>query len=158
VPDPRPRHPERGDALAALIAAHGLDHTRRRAGQLPEKAVFLADTLGEMGLWFRLAPVTFMGGSLTPNGGHNPWEGAALGTALLSGPHVENCVDDWATLTAAGGARISAAENLALDVAGLLQSPQTLAANALKTYKDQTSSLTRTTATLLALLPAKGTP
>lgn len=153
-----PRHPERADKLAALIDASTLEKTRRSAGQHPEKAVFLADTLGEMGVWLRLAPVTFMGGSLTPNGGHNPWEGAALGTALLTGPHVENCRDDWAALISARGALSCTADSLVAALTTLLNDPQATAANALKTHGEQTNSLSRTTAALLALLPAKGLP
>ncbi|SMY07768.1 3-deoxy-D-manno-octulosonic acid transferase [Flavimaricola marinus] len=155
-----PRHPERADKLAAQIESSGLSLTRRSAGELPERQVFLADTLGEMGLWFRLAPVTFMGGSLTPNGGHNPWEGAALGTALLTGPNLENCRDDWATLSAAGAAKLCRTDSLQTDIGSLLLAPdqaKTLGANALKTYRAQANSLTETASALLALLPAKGT-
>lgn len=156
-----PRHPERADKLAGLITAQKLSVTRRSAGQLPDAQVFLADTLGEMGLWFRMAPVTFMGGSLTPNGGHNPWEGAALGTALLTGPNVENCRDDWAALTATHAAQICPPDQLSEQIAALLHRPeqaQTMRDNALKTYRSQTNSLSETTASLLALLPPKGTP
>ena len=101
-----PRHPERGNELAALIAAQGLTRTRRSTGEAPGAQVYLADTLGETGLWFRLAAVTFLGGSLVAKGGHNPWEPSACGSALLTGPHLDNVADDMAALTAAGAARV----------------------------------------------------
>ncbi|TMV58258.1 3-deoxy-D-manno-octulosonic acid transferase, partial [Thioclava sp. BHET1] len=84
-----PRHPRRSAEVAAAIAAAGLAHTTRSAGEGPaEQAatapVYLADTMGEMSLWYRLAGVTFLGGSLLPGpGGHNPYEPARFDTALV---------------------------------------------------------------------------
>src|SRR6202012_1808235 len=72
-----PRHPERGPELAAAFQA-----TRRTAGQGPPAGagIWIADTLGELGLWYRLAPITFVGRSLVaPGGGQNPLEPARLG-------------------------------------------------------------------------------
>jgi 3-deoxy-D-manno-octulosonic-acid transferase len=57
-----------------------------------------------MGLWFRLAPVSFVGGSIAPRGGHNPFEPAALGSAILTGPSVENFRPAYDALLRAGGA------------------------------------------------------
>jgi 3-deoxy-D-manno-octulosonic-acid transferase len=94
-----PRHPDRAAQIAALVQAHGLTLTRRSTGDGPSAQVYLTDTLGETGLWFRLAPVTFLGGSLTPQGGHNPWEPAACGSALLTGPHLANIAPDMEKLT-----------------------------------------------------------
>lgn len=82
-----PRHPATADLVARAAATAGLtDPPRRSAGALPAAGLYLADTLGEMGTLFHLAPVTFLGGSLIPLGGHNPAEPAACGTALLTGP------------------------------------------------------------------------
>jgi 3-deoxy-D-manno-octulosonic-acid transferase len=102
-----PRHADRGDAVAALIQARGLGCARRSAGQDPgpETQVYLADTMGELGLWYRLAPVSFVGGSLAEIGGHNPFEPAALGSAILHGPHVHNFADIYGRLAEVGGAR-----------------------------------------------------
>ncbi len=121
-----PRHPERGDAVAALVEAAGLRLRRRSAGELPDDAteVYLADTLGEMGLWYRLTPVAFVGGSLVPVGGHNPYEPAALGAAILHGPHVDNFARIYAELDAAGGARE------VRDAAGLVEALRALRAPA----------------------------
>jgi 3-deoxy-D-manno-octulosonic-acid transferase len=102
-----PRHSQRGGEIAALLAGQGLSAARRSGGEAPEAdtEVWLADTLGEMGLWFRLAPVSFIGGSIAPLGGHNPFEPAALGSAILHGPETGNFAPAYAALDAAGGAR-----------------------------------------------------
>jgi len=72
----------------------------------PDTAVYLADTMGELGLWYRLAPISFVGGSLEPVGGHNPFEPAALGSVILHGPYVSNFSDIFQRLTEAGAARL----------------------------------------------------
>ncbi|ARO14787.1 3-deoxy-D-manno-octulosonic-acid transferase [Ketogulonicigenium robustum] len=98
-----PRHPERAPQILPLMA--DLRIAQRSTGALPtsDTQVYLADTFGETGLWYRLADVGFLAGSLLPQiGGHNPWEGAALGLPQLSGPYVQNAAADYAALTAAG--------------------------------------------------------
>ena len=97
-----PRHPERGDAIAAQLRDQGWRLAQRSQGECigRDTQIYLADTLGEMGLWFRLAPVTLLGGSLVPIGGHNPFEPAALGSAILTGPQVKNFADIFARLAA----------------------------------------------------------
>ncbi len=87
-----PRHPERGSSVAKELRSQGLCVARRGAGQEPKEAtdIYLADTLGELGLFFRLADVVFMGKSLTPLGGQNPIEPARLGRPVLHGPHMAN--------------------------------------------------------------------
>jgi 3-deoxy-D-manno-octulosonic-acid transferase len=103
-----PRHPQRGDEIARMLQSEGWRFTRRTAGEDPdpEAQVYLADTLGELGLWYRIAPISLVGGSLQPIGGHNPFEPAALGSAILHGPFVTNFVDIYKRLTAAGAARL----------------------------------------------------
>lgn len=83
-----PRHPERGAAIAESL---GLA-TRRGTGALPGQDVglYLADTLGELGLFYRLADVAVVGGSLVPHGGQNPLEPARLGCPVIAGPHMDN--------------------------------------------------------------------
>lgn len=100
-----PRHPERGPEIARLIAARGLGHAIRSAGAVPGDApVYLADTLGEMALWYAAAGLCFVGGSLVAKGGHTPYEPAGFACAILHGPHVENADDAYAALDAAGAA------------------------------------------------------
>ena len=67
--------------------------------------IYIADTVGELGLLYRLAPIVFIGGSLVRHGGQNPIEAAKLGAAILHGPHVGNFADIYAQLDDAGGAR-----------------------------------------------------
>lgn len=101
-----PRHPHRGSDIAALMQARGLSAVRRADGTLPEAghAVYVADTLGELGLFYRLAPVVCMGGSFIPHGGQNPVEPAQLGCAVVYGPHMWNFAEITHQLEAAGGA------------------------------------------------------
>lgn len=99
-----PRHPERGDAVATLIADAGLKMTRRSAGGQPNGAVYLADTLGELGTWYALSDLVFLGGSLLPIGGHNPFEVAQAGGITIAGPHVTNFAETYAEMQTEGAA------------------------------------------------------
>lgn len=101
-----PRHPDRADGIEANLTEAGWAVARRSRGEAIEARtqVYLADTLGEMGLWYRLCPVSFVGGSLVPAGGHNPFEPAALGSAILHGPHIANFAEIYARLHGAGAA------------------------------------------------------
>ncbi|WP_372003877.1 3-deoxy-D-manno-octulosonic acid transferase [Tistrella mobilis] len=103
-----PRHPERGPALADEIRAAGLRVARRAAGEplAGQTQVYLADTLGELGLFFRAIPLTFIGGSLVPVGGHNLLEPARLGAAVTTGPHLDNFESLAARFRAAGAVEI----------------------------------------------------
>ncbi len=87
-----PRHPQRGPSIAALLRSEGLATTLRSAADpVPHgEGVYVADTLGELGLWYRLCPIAFVGGTLIPHGGHNPIEPARLGGTVLAGPHMDN--------------------------------------------------------------------
>ncbi len=101
-----PRHRERGPPLARAFRDAGLDVRLRSAGQEiePETEVYIADTLGELGLWYRLSEVVFIGGSLARRGGQNPLEPARLGCAVLHGPDMRNFADIAASFHAAGAA------------------------------------------------------
>ena len=102
-----PRHPGRGEAVARAIAASGLHVALRSREESPTATtdVYVADTMGELGLFYRLAPIVFMGGSLVPHGGQNPIEAAKLGASIVHGPHVFNFTDVYEALDSAGGAR-----------------------------------------------------
>lgn len=101
-----PRHPRRAADIAPLIAARGLSMAQRSAGQVPgpDTAVHLADTMGEMDHWYRMAGVTIVGGTFVPVGGHTPWEPVRHGSAVVHGPSVYNNADAFGALDAAGGA------------------------------------------------------
>ena len=102
-----PRHPDRGEAIARMIEASGLHPTLRSHEDLPTATtdIYVADTMGELGLFYRLAPIVFMGGSLVEHGGQNPIEAIKLGASVIHGPHVFNFTDVYEALDAAGGAR-----------------------------------------------------
>ena len=102
-----PRHPDRGASIAGLVTASGLKPALRSRDEPPAAAtdVYVADTMGELGLFYRLSPVVFMGGSLIPHGGQNPIEAIKLGAAILHGPHVFNFADVYEALDAGGAAR-----------------------------------------------------
>jgi 3-deoxy-D-manno-octulosonic-acid transferase len=121
-----PRHPERGAEIAAPAAA-----ARRALGQPPEPGQpYIADTLGELGLFFRAAPFAFIGNSLLGFGGHNLIEPAMLGCPVITGPHTENFVEAAALLRAAGAmAEVADAATLTEAARHWLQHPN-LAATA----------------------------
>lgn len=121
-----PRHPVRGDEIAAMLERRGLKVARRSANHqlTPDVDVYLGDTIGEMGLYLRLAPVAFVGRSMKAKGGQNPLEPAQTGTAILSGQHVHNFREAYSNLLRSGGARLVRDEkNLAENVEFLLNSP-----------------------------------
>jgi len=103
-----PRHPQRFEAVRALLRRRGLAFAQRSAGTEPAAgdAVFLVDTLGELQLFYAAADVTFVGGSLVPIGGHNLLEPAVLGLPILSGPHTQNAQDVAELLQECGALRI----------------------------------------------------
>jgi 3-deoxy-D-manno-octulosonic-acid transferase len=101
-----PRHPDRGRGILDIARAADLRAGLRSRGDLPdaETDVYVADTLGELGLIYRLAPIVFVGGSLASHGGQNPIEPIKLGAAILHGPHVWNFAEIYAALDKAHGA------------------------------------------------------
>lgn len=99
-----PRVPAREAEVGVALTASGLGFAQRSLGQTPDAqtAVLLADTFGELGLWYRLAQCAFVGGSFGGLGGHNPWEAVCLGLPVLSGPDTANFQADYADLAALG--------------------------------------------------------
>ncbi len=124
-----PRHPVRGSEIAAMLSDRGIPHWRRSndRGLSPEGGIMIADTLGELGLFYRLADVAFVGGSLVPVGGHNPAEPVALGAAVLHGPLTGNFAAIYEVLEAAGGSvAVVTPEDLAQEVGRLFDDPAAL--------------------------------
>ena len=103
-----PRHPERCDAIEAMLVEQGLKVARRTRNDIlsADVDVFLGDTIGEMGLYLRMTEVAFMGKSLFNEGGQNPLEPAMLGCAILTGGHVQNFRDAYQVLARRGSARM----------------------------------------------------
>lgn len=121
-----PRHPDRGMAIARMLSSAGMQVALRSQDQLPSANtdIYVADTMGELGLFYRLAPVVFMGGSLVPHGGQNPIEAIKLGAAILHGPHTFNFTEIYGALDHAGGAvRAQTGEDFVRSLGHLLVNP-----------------------------------
>jgi 3-deoxy-D-manno-octulosonic-acid transferase len=149
-----PRHPVRGESIAASAKAAGLAVAQRsrRAQPMPDIGVYVADTLGELGLMYRLAPIVFMGGSLASHGGQNPIEAIRLGAAIIHGPHVWNFAEIYAALDNTQGAQqVADEEALAAGLGAWLADPaarQGAAEAAAATIKKLGGALDRTWAAL----------
>ena len=116
-----PRHAVRGDEIAALPGQSVCARRSWHQPITPETQIYLADTMGELGLFYRLASIAFIGGSLVPHGGQNPLEAAQLGCVVVAGPHMDN-FDSVAQLMAEEGAliRVSDKATLARELENLL--------------------------------------
>ncbi|MEM9442142.1 MAG: 3-deoxy-D-manno-octulosonic acid transferase [Pseudomonadota bacterium] len=124
-----PRHPGRGTTIKKALEDHGVTTAQRSLGEpiSSTTGIYLADTLGELGLFYRLAKLAFIGGSLVPHGGQNPIEAARLGCPPLFGPHTGNFEDMTNRLLVIGAARrVQNADELARTVATLLIDPTML--------------------------------
>ena len=118
-----PRHPHRGPEIARRLRSAGHKIALRSAGEpiTPETEFYLADTIGELGLWYRLADIVLIGGSLVPKGGQNLLEPAKLGCAILCGPHMSNFLRVSEEMIQTGAARrVGNGGELAAEVGRLL--------------------------------------
>jgi 3-deoxy-D-manno-octulosonic-acid transferase len=136
-----PRHPERGAGVESIARAAGLKTKLRSRRELPDATtdIYVADTVGELGIIYRLSPIVFVGGSLVKRGGQNPIEPAKLGAAVLHGPHVWNFTEIYAALDRAHGAEtITDASKLTAAFGALLSQGETRArvADAARTTVD----------------------
>lgn len=122
-----PRHPERFDKVAALSQRSGFKILRRSDNGMCSRdiQVLIIDTMGELPLFYGTADIAFVGGSLVPKGGHNLLEPAALGRAVIIGPHYFNFSEISRQFLQAGAAiQIASSESLADKVIALLRNPQ----------------------------------
>ncbi len=121
-----PRHPGRGEAIESLLAGRNVSVARRTAGsQISSQTnIYLADTIGELGLFYKLAPLSFIGGSLVVHGGQNPIEAIKLGSGILSGPHTFNFAETYALLQRYEGCKlVGGPEDLAAALRILFENP-----------------------------------
>ncbi len=119
-----PRHSERGAEIAMLCGARNV--ARRSEGRAPDDAtaIYIADTMGELGLFYRIAPFAFVGGSLIPHGGQNPLEPALLDCGVLAGPHTANFTQAYNAIFAAQGmGRVASCSEIVALASGLLNDP-----------------------------------
>jgi 3-deoxy-D-manno-octulosonic-acid transferase len=149
-----PRHPDRGPGIVEIANAAGLATALRSRGSLPDPAddIYVVDTMGELGLVYRLAPIVFVGGSLASHGGQNPIEAIKLGAAILHGPHIWNFREIYDALDAAHGAEVVAdVGKLAVRLGALLKDPgerRALVTAGRETVKGLGGALERTLAAL----------
>jgi 3-deoxy-D-manno-octulosonic-acid transferase len=156
-----PRHPERGKLIAEALRAAGLYVSLRSEGQLPEAAtdIYVADTIGELGLFYALSPVAFVGGSLVNRGGQNPVEPIKLGAAVLTGPNWQNFRDSYAELLKARGCKevgnAAALANAALQLLRDEGARKEMTRRAESAIAAMSGALPRTLAELDAYLPPR---
>lgn len=135
-----PRHPDRGLAIAESAMKLGLQSARRSNGDSIDHStsIYVADTLGELGTLFSIAPIVFMGKSLTVRGGQNPIEPCHFDCAILFGPNMDNFQDIAERMVKdAMALQVSAGEALADKVEHLLANP-----NERRAYSDAATKLT----------------
>ncbi|WP_281985157.1 3-deoxy-D-manno-octulosonic acid transferase [Thalassorhabdomicrobium marinisediminis] len=148
-----PRDVARGGAIAQAAQAAGFATGLRSADALPDAgtAVYVADTFGELGLWYRSCPVALIGGTFDAVEGHNPWEAVSLGAAVLHGPRVANFAMDFMMLQEASGARLVQSAD---QIAAAVLSPDTadMRAAATAVQADMARGVAAITQDLLALL------
>jgi 3-deoxy-D-manno-octulosonic-acid transferase len=155
-----PRHPERTAEIASIFSEAGLKTQLRSDGSLPaaDTDIFIVDSMGQMGMVYRLANVSFIGGSLVQGlNGHNPLEPARLGSAVITGNHISSFADTYMGLFAFDGAkRILKPEELTSNVLSLMKDAkkrEAMASNALKYAKSRDAVLDYVWSHLLPLLP-----
>lgn len=154
-----PRHPERFRPVAQACVEAGWRVATRRLTQWPDldDGVFVIDTLGELVHFYACAQVAFVGGSLQAIGGHNLLEPAALGVAVVTGPHLHNFADIAQRMDEAGALRIgNDADAVATAVAGLLEDDAArarMAAAGLQLVQEGRGALARTLEMITPELP-----
>jgi 3-deoxy-D-manno-octulosonic-acid transferase len=156
-----PRHPERGAAVAAMLEARGIAAARRALGDLPARTceVYVADTLGELAMLYRLTTVAFVGGSLADVGGHNPIEPVREGAVVLTGPHFQNFADTYQALVGQDAAIVVRSAPELAEAAGRLLADTdeavAMRARAETALARLSGALPRTVEALLGYLPAE---
>lgn len=154
-----PRHPQRGAEISAMIGPSDGTVLRRAQGAMPDAQTktYIADTLGELGLFFALADIALMGGSLVPHGGHNPIEPVKLGIPVISGPNIANFQAIFTILLEAQATQIVPdAPALANTILALLandKARKTLAHNASAALAEHEGALERILAVITPFLP-----
>jgi 3-deoxy-D-manno-octulosonic-acid transferase len=156
-----PRHPERGTGVAEELRRLGLRVVQRSAGKLPDATtdVYIADTIGELGTLYALAPIAFIGGSLVQKGGQNPIEAVRHQAAVVTGPDWRNFADAYSALVKHGGASVvTNVAELVAAIGHLMSNDPALNASragAQAALLGLTGALKRTVETITACIPAE---
>lgn len=148
-----PRHPNRANNVIQKIEDAGLSFTRLSKKDFPRQKtdIWLIDTIGDLGLVYALAPVSFVGGSFVPVGGHNPIEAFKLGSVAIVGPHTEEFLDVNENLIPSL-IQVSTQQELTDQLIRLLSQPEvrtTLAENAKNIIEQQQQQLPKLTSEIL---------
>jgi 3-deoxy-D-manno-octulosonic-acid transferase len=159
-----PRHPERGADIALALRARRLDAVRRSQGAVPSPVtgIYVGDTVGELGLFYAIAPFAFIGGSLVPHGGQNPIEAVKLGAGVITGPHWHNFPEVYQALAEQGGCRfVTSQEDLIHTARALFDDRASL--NLMRGHAETTvaelgGALGRTLEAIEPFLPPKKAP
>jgi len=153
-----PRHPQRFDSVATLLASSGLRFQRRSRWDGSSSfagSVFLLDTIGELASLYQHADIAFIGGSLVPRGGHNVLEAAQFGKAILVGPSTENFRDVIDVFRRADALRVVTSQSLTIAVLDLVANRDertVLGKRALAVMQSQQGATQRTVDALLELV------
>ncbi len=154
-----PRHPERFEPVASLLATSGIRYQRRsqwNGQKLTGSSIFLLDSIGELAGFYEFADLAFIGGSLVPRGGHNVLEAAQFGAPILVGPHTENFRDIIDIFRQADALRVVTPQSLTSTVLQLLEDRDNraeLGRRAAEVLRSQQGATQRTVTALLELLP-----
>lgn len=155
-----PRHPERFEAVAAMLTARGVPYVRRSnwitaPAPLAPGSVFLLDSIGELASVYSLASIAVVGGGFFIPGGHNPLEPAQFGVPILMGPHYENFRGIMERLQAADAVTIASPSILAASLKHLLtdeSEAKAMGARARTVFENESGATGRAVAALLAVL------
>ncbi len=156
-----PRHPERGLEICSLLKANGLVCSQRTDCDAPASGddIFVADTIGELGLFYAVAPLAFVGGSLVPHGGQNPIEAILHDSAVITGPNVHNFEEAYTALLEADGCvEVTSEAELTLQVRKIMKdkkSRKQLITNASEVIANRRGALDATLEALEPYLPPK---
>lgn len=156
-----PRHPQRGEEIAAKLTELGINAQLRSKEKKikPSTNIYIADSIGELGLFYSLSKIAVIGGSFIPHGGQNPIEAIKLGANILTGPHIENFSEAYVELFKRGGAiRIINADELAAKTIDLLQNPSqhdVMSKNANETIESLSGAMDMTLSTIESYLTGK---
>ena len=154
-----PRHPQRFEPVASLLASSGVRYRRRSQwdGREPiAGGIFLLDSIGELASLYEFADLAFIGGSLVPRGGHNVLEAAQFGTPILVGPHTENFRDIIEVFRRADALRVVTPQSLTATMLQLLERDKEregLGRRAAEVLRSQQGATERTVNALLEALP-----
>ncbi len=141
-----PRHPERGDDIVKMLQDRSFNVAQRSKFQLPDTDtdIYVADTIGELGLFYSLSNISFIGGSLIPHGGQNPIEAIKLKSAVIVGPSRHNFSDIYQKLIDNRGCVLVTEQSLVPQLRSLLENKEIineLQKNAETVIKDMSGAL-----------------